>query len=256
MISSTFDALSKRRARILVVDDNDYGQLDSMRKVLTQEGYTVEAAIDVKSALEKHEVFQPHLILLDVHLGPNAEFGGLEILETIRDYDDKTVMIVITGKYKEPEIRAWVEKTVFKKGKKGVIDFVTDDIPTSALLARLEKRLQEGWPGLASTIFIGNEVKIETETRQLSVHERDDSWATRHLEPQEFNVLMELVSKACWTVSLEELWNLFEASDDSNPGALLRSCVSHLRHKLKPYDVFIETIHKVGYRFNYDCRET
>ena len=235
------------RFKILVVDDNDEGQLDSLKEVLEMQSYSVVTAENEESAWVEYERFQPHLVLLDVHLGPNAEFGGLKILESIRIYDEETVIVLMTGKYMKGPLREIVEERGFEIGRQG-IDFVTNDIPPRALLARIKQRLQEGWPEIAARMVVCETIIVDTDTHEIWVRQ-NDGWETRHLEPKEFNVLIKLVKNKGKIVIREDLWVFFE--DAEEPDRALRGCVTRLRGKLKPY-ADIENVRSEGYRL-LDC---
>ena len=79
--------------KILVVDDEDYHR-ELMQKLLSKLGYeveSVESAEDAFSSLEKQKfpVIITDLIML--------EMDGVEFCRKIRETDNKTVVIALTG---------------------------------------------------------------------------------------------------------------------------------------------------------------
>lgn len=67
-------------SRILVVDDN-LMNLELMRFVLSENDFEVESAEHAREALEKIPVFQPDLILMDMHM---PGMNGLELTQLIK----------------------------------------------------------------------------------------------------------------------------------------------------------------------------
>lgn len=78
------------KKRILVVDD-DYDLVDSIRIYLEDAGYDVVAAYDGKEALKVAREKTPDLAILDVNL---PELDGFRVAQTLQ-HDEDTVSIRI-----------------------------------------------------------------------------------------------------------------------------------------------------------------
>ena len=81
------------KARILVVDDEE-GMCEFLHYLLEGEGYEVDVAHSGDQALAKVEGTAFDLILADIKM-PGID--GLEMLRHIREADEETVVIVMTG---------------------------------------------------------------------------------------------------------------------------------------------------------------
>jgi DNA-binding NtrC family response regulator len=81
------------KARILVVDD-EKGMCEFLHYLLEGEGYEVDVAHSGDQALAKVEGTAFDLILADIKM-PGID--GLEMLRHIREADEETVVIVMTG---------------------------------------------------------------------------------------------------------------------------------------------------------------
>jgi DNA-binding NtrC family response regulator len=81
------------QARILVVDDEE-GMCEFLRYLLEGEGYGVELAHSATEALTKIEQEPFHLVLTDIKM-PGMD--GLEMLQRIKEADEKVVVIIMTA---------------------------------------------------------------------------------------------------------------------------------------------------------------
>ena len=80
-------------ARILIVDD-DEGIRNSLRIILEEEGYFVDAAETGKEAITKSYANFYNLALIDIQL-PDME--GIKLLTSMKETTPKMVKIIITG---------------------------------------------------------------------------------------------------------------------------------------------------------------
>lgn len=80
-------------SRILIIDDEEV-ILDSCSHILKGGAYKIATATNGRLGLDLVKEFQPDLIFVDLKM---PGISGLEVIETIRDTDPTTVVIVITG---------------------------------------------------------------------------------------------------------------------------------------------------------------
>jgi len=118
------------KARILVVDDEE-GMCEFLQYLLEGEGYEVDVAHSGDQALAKVEGSLFNLVLADIRM-PGID--GLEMLRHMREADENTVVIVMTG-YSSLE-------TAIKAIKYDASDYLTKpfDDP-DAVLAAVERGL-------------------------------------------------------------------------------------------------------------------
>src|SRR5215467_9555174 len=114
---------------ILVVDDEDEIR-QSLRGVLTDEGFEVIEAGDGRHALELVREAKPALVILDVWL---PEIDGIALLEKIKSGDPGLPVIIICG---HANIEAAVRAT-----RLGAADFIEKPFSLEHLLDAINRAL-------------------------------------------------------------------------------------------------------------------
>lgn len=84
--------------RVLMVDDNK-DAANTMAELLKLQGHEVITAYTAYQALESVDVFDPHVILLDIGL---PDMTGYEVAQTILNKNSQSTLVAITG-YGQPE---------------------------------------------------------------------------------------------------------------------------------------------------------
>jgi DNA-binding response OmpR family regulator len=111
--------------KILLVDD-EVNLIDPIAFNLKQKGYDIITTYDGKTALEAFRKEQPDLVILDWTL-PDVQ--GVEILKQIRQEQDFTPVIMLTGKTAKEDIVEGLSA--------GADDYVTKPFTWEELLARI-----------------------------------------------------------------------------------------------------------------------
>ena len=128
---------------ILVVDDEDKVR-ESVKEVLTDEGYRVLDTADATRVLELIEAEQPGLVLLDIWM---PEIDGIGLLKEIKSKKPTTNVVMISG---HGNIHTAVTATKF-----GACDFIEKPLSLDGLLHTVQRALGE-LPASQSLDPIGN----------------------------------------------------------------------------------------------------
>ena len=123
--------LSKRRKRVLVVDD-DEGIRELLTDYLNKFGYEVVCAANGEEAVQKYKNGHFDIVLSDLVMSP---MDGSELLGEIRKIDPDVIFIMITG---YPSIDSAME--VMKKGAK---DYITKPFNIDEIRLKMERVLLE-----------------------------------------------------------------------------------------------------------------
>jgi two-component system, NtrC family, response regulator HydG len=149
--------LVKTKGRILIVDD-ELVVRDSLKKWFTSEGYTADAAVSAREALETIAHLEFDIALIDIKM-PGMD--GMELQARLKEADPELAVIIMTG-------YASVE-TAVQALKRGAYDYITKPVDPDELshlvanalehqrarreVARLREDLQE--TAAAGTELIG-----------------------------------------------------------------------------------------------------
>ncbi len=143
-----------RNSSILIVDDNPQN-LQVLGKMLTDESFNLEFAIDGKSALNWISIKSFDIILLDIMM---PGMNGIEVCKKIRKMDNgKNIPIIFLSADSDKE-------TILAGFEAGGQDYVTKPFDYSELLARVKTHLM-----LKNSIA---ELEKLTQTLEAKVQER------------------------------------------------------------------------------------
>ncbi len=116
-------------ARILVIEDDEM-MLALLRHILGEDGHEVFPTADGPRGILLYQEHRPDVVLLDLAL---PSMNGLEVLRTIKDFDAKARVIVVTG-YGSDESA----EVAFRYG---ALDFVQKPFEPARLLERVRKAI-------------------------------------------------------------------------------------------------------------------
>ncbi len=116
---------------ILVVDDED-GVRESVREVLTDEGYRVVDTADGTRVLEMIKQERPELVLLDIWM---PQVDGIGLLKEIKTEEPEINVVMVSG---HGNIHTAVTATKF-----GAFDFIEKPVSLEGLLLTVQRALGE-----------------------------------------------------------------------------------------------------------------
>ena len=123
--------MNENKGSILIVED-DANIRESLSKILQQEGYDTDVAVNGGEAMQKSRNKFYDLALLDIKL-PDME--GTQLLAKLHETMPKMVKIMVTG---YPSIENAMEAL-----NQGADAYVTKPVKPAKLLALIEEKLEE-----------------------------------------------------------------------------------------------------------------
>jgi two-component system OmpR family response regulator len=206
--------------RVLVVEDEP-DLLQSLVKVLREEGYAVDAAPDGEEGLFKADNYPYDAIVLDVML---PKLDGWKLLEKIRakeareDASRPTPVLMLTARDRSADRVRGLDT--------GADDYLVKPFDLSELLARIRALIRRSAGVPSSAMRIGN-VTIDTKAR--TVHKG------RELIPltaREYSLLEYLALRQGEVVTRTVLYDHLFDENESSFSNLLDVHVSNVRKKL------------------------
>ena len=218
------------KRKILIVDD-DANIAELIALYLTKECFQCEIAEDGESALEKHQSFQPDLILLDIML-PGID--GYELLDYIKTTQMPVIFITAMGTLDDK----------VKGLRAGADDYITKPFEMMELLARVETVLRRYHKSEERiTIF---DTVIDVPSRTVTKQGKQIM-----LTLKEFELLLFLVRNKNIALYRETIYENIWQNEYMGDGRTVDLHIQRLRKKLHWEDK-IKTVYKVGYRLEVD----
>jgi DNA-binding response OmpR family regulator len=217
---------------ILVVED-EIKITRFIKKGLEMEQYTVETAYDGEEALEKAEINNYDLIIMDIMI---PKIDGIETTRRLRDAKVETPIIMLTAK-----------DTVDDRVKgldAGADDYLVKPFAFDELVARIRALLRRE-KSVKST-----ELKIGDLTLNPATHEVFRGDKEIQLSSKEYRLLdymMRRPGQVCTRTMIgEHIWG-YNFTDDSN---VIDVYISYLRKKIDKGFIhkLIHTVRDVGYK--------
>jgi two-component system KDP operon response regulator KdpE len=221
-------------ASILVVDDEPQIRR-VLRSTLSSQGYVILEAKTGEEAIEVARKERPDLVLLDVNM---PGIGGLEACREMRRMSEAPIIMLTVRNAERDKVLAL---------DAGADDYVVKPFGIEELLARIRAALRRYAPADALPPFISKELKLDFESRQLTVRGKPV-----HLTPKEFEVVKHLIANQGKPLThrriLQSVWGPDYGEETEN----LRVVINQLRKKIESdpaHPKYIVTEPWVGYRF-------
>ncbi|MDE2291587.1 MAG: response regulator transcription factor [Elusimicrobia bacterium] len=223
--------------RLLIVED-DPRIIEAIEKAVALEsGFDVRAVSDPQKVLAAVIDFRPDLVLLDVKL-PGGD--GRQVLKLLKANTATAAVPVIflTGMSSEGDRVLGLNL--------GADDYVVKPFGALELLARIRAVLRRVSPESEGGVVVtAGPLTLDPGSRLASVE-----GAALRLQPKEFEVLYLLVKNAGRTLARSFL---IENSSSYGQDVATRSLDTHIKNLRKKLDRnawWIQTVHKLGYRFS------
>jgi two-component system, OmpR family, response regulator len=218
--------------RILVVDDEEH-IVNFLKMGLTYEGFAVATAEDARTALERVELFHPHLVILDLML-PGMD--GLELAEhLLRDPD--LAVIMLTARDQVSDRIAGLNV--------GADDYVVKPFDFDELVARIRAVTRRRLPS-QSEILRAGPIALDQARREVTVNGKPIELTLKEYELLRL-FLMTPRRVLPRQFILDRVWGHDFYGSENN----LEVYVGYLRRKLNGEGhKLIETVRGVGYRLN------
>jgi DNA-binding response OmpR family regulator len=227
--------------RILAVDD-DAGLTEMLAEYLQPEGFTLDAAHDGQTGVDRILAGGYALVILDLML---PGLGGLEVLRRVRRQSQVPV-ILLTARQATTDRILGLEI--------GADDYLPKPFDPRELVARVRSVLRRARPGVGGGGAVGEFFAADDVTLDTGKREARRGGELLELTSAEFDLLRTLLAAAGRPVSREQLFQdvldrEFAAYDRS-----IDNLVSSLRRKLGPDaqdGERIKTVRNVGYIYAY-----
>ena len=227
-----------RRLRILLVDD-DEAILDSLRRALELEGYSVTTAVDGAAALSCVAHSEPDAVVLDIGL---PDINGRVIAARMRAGGLSTPILVLSALDEVDDRIAGLEA--------GADDYLIKPFAMSELVARLRALLRR-----AAAQAHGRGVSFQPPVRLglllVDVDGATASWNGRDLglTGRELALLDALARNVGVVLSRDRLLEMVWGYDFAPDGRALDVFMTYLRRKLDAVGAprMVETVRGVGF---------
>ncbi|MGM1047090.1 MAG: response regulator transcription factor [Bacillota bacterium] len=217
--------------KILLVDDEPH-ILQFLELGLRSEGFEVESASDGINAVQMADLFNPHIIILDIMM-PGID--GVEVCRQLKQNGNDAAIIMLTAKDEVSDrIRGLTT---------GADDYMIKPFSFEELLARIQARLRNQFPNLFGEITLGP-FGIDDRKREITYLGQ-----ALTLSPTEYDLLKLLVIKHGTVMSKSKILNIVWDYDFGGEDNIVEVYIRSLREKLGDKEhVIIRTLRGAGYR--------
>ena len=221
--------------KLLLVEDNIRLAKD-MLHFLVSEGFVVEHAATLDEGLEKINVYEYDMVIVDIGL---PDGSGLELLKQLKSNDNDTGILIVTA-------RNAVEDKVHGLDL-GADDYITKPFHKSELNARIRSILRrKKFNG--SNVLIKNEIKIDILAAQVYIKDNPII-----LTKKEYDLLLYFMynqNKVLTKESIaEHLWG--DHIDQADTFDFIYNHIKNLRKKIVNAGArdYIKSMYGMGYKF-------
>ena len=218
--------------QILLVEDG-ISLSNALKKILEQNGFSVDAVYDGLSAVDYAENNRYDLIILDIML---PKMDGFEVIKTLRNDSIDTPVLMLTAKSTMSDKVSGLNY--------GADDYMTKPFNVEELLARVGALTRRKGSVIVNTLTY-KDISLNVNSAMLTCKNE-----SVQLSRKEFEVLKVFLYNPTMTVTSDMLINKVWGMDSEATYNNVEVYISFLRKKLKylDSDISIKKIHKLGYR--------
>jgi two-component system alkaline phosphatase synthesis response regulator PhoP len=227
---------------ILVIDD-DPNITRLVRDYLEQAGFRALIASTAEAGLHLLRREPADLLVLDLGLPDRDGWDLTRLLRSDRQLSHLPI-IMLTARIDESDRLVGLEL--------GADDYITKPFNPREVVARVRAVLRRASPAknTFSHRLATGDLVLDLDARSLSVR-----GASVNLTPTEFELLALFMENPGHTYTREELLEKTLGYSYEGTGRTLDSHIRNLRHKIEldpAQPLYIETVHRIGYRFARD----
>ena len=227
--------------RILVCDD-DKEIVSAIEIYLSKEGYNIVKAYDGKEALEKLEMNEIHLIILDIMM---PKMDGITVANEVRK--NKSIPIIMLSAKSEDYDKV-------SGLNNGADDYITKPFNPMELIARVNSQIRR-YTRLGSiadkenenkNIYKSGELIIKDDTKQVTV-----DGVEIKLTPTEYNILKFLTKNKGKVYSIEQIYENVWEDEAYGADNIIAVHIRHIREKIEinPKEPkYLKVIWGIGYK--------
>jgi len=218
---------------ILVVDDEP-SILELVRVYLEKEGWRVILAMDGGQAIDRIEIANPDMIVLDVML---PELNGFDVCKQLRSKGNQVPIIMLTARDDDIDKILGLEL--------GADDYLTKPFNPRELVARIKAILRRGQQtkDLDKKMIKAGNLSLDLARREVKYKDE-----IIELRTQEFEVLRVLAEHPGWVFSREKLLSLAWGFDFLGQTRTVDVHIAQIRKKIDGYALSIESVTGIGYK--------
>lgn len=217
--------------KLLVVEDNP--RLSARMKQLLRKWHVVETALSGHDGIHQAQIGTFDVIILDLGL---PDMPGLDVCEAIRETDQLTPILVLTG------VDATASRVALLEA--GADDYITKPFETPELQARINALARRKVRGATTSTLAIGDLTIHPESRTVKRGGVEIS-----LRRKEFDILEYLVRSAGRVLSRELIVHHAWPTESSGWIGSVDVHIKQIRDKVdRPFNSnLIKTVYGVGY---------
>jgi len=222
--------------KILIIEDEE-DMVEGLRFNLEARDYTVVAAPDGETGLEKATGEQPDLVILDLML---PGLNGYEVCKKLKESRPEIPIVMLTAKSQESDIVTGLDL--------GADDYITKPFSILEVVARINALLRRSGSGTTvPEVFQTGDLEIHFMEHKAYKQEK-----ALKLSPREFEILRYLLERRGEVVSRDDLLNKVWGYESFPYTRTIDAHIAMLRKKIETNPEapeMIITIHGKGYKF-------